>query len=81
MTYVIFDLLYLDGHSTMPLSYQERRELLAALELEGPSWRAPAYHRGEGSPLLAATRDLGIEGIVAKRLDGPYEPGRRSRAG
>ena len=78
VTYVIFDLLYLDGHSTLPLAYEQRRELLAALELEGPAWRAPAYHRGEGSALLAATRDLGIEGIVAKRLDGPYEPGRRS---
>ena len=36
VTYVIFDLLYLDGHSTMSLSYEERRDLLARLELEGP---------------------------------------------
>ena len=77
-TYVAFDLLYLDGRSTMALTYEERRELLEALELEGPAWRAPAYHRGEGSALLAATRELGIEGIVAKRLNCPYEPGRRS---
>jgi bifunctional non-homologous end joining protein LigD len=78
VTYVIFDLLYMDGHSTLPLSYEQRRELLEALELEGPAWRAPAYHRGEGSALLAATRELGIEGVVAKRLDSSYEPGRRS---
>jgi bifunctional non-homologous end joining protein LigD len=78
VTYVIFDLLYLDGHSTLALGYQQRRELLEALELEGPAWRAPAYHRGEGSALLAATRELGIEGVVAKRLDSTYEPGRRS---
>jgi bifunctional non-homologous end joining protein LigD len=78
VTYVIFDLLYLDGHSTLPLAYEQRRELLEALELEGPAWRAPAYHRGEGGALLTATRQLGIEGIVAKRLDGAYEPGRRS---
>jgi bifunctional non-homologous end joining protein LigD len=78
VTYVIFDLLYLDGHSTLPLGYEQRRELLDALELEGPAWRAPAYHRGEGSALLAATRELGIEGVVAKRLDSPYEPGRRN---
>jgi bifunctional non-homologous end joining protein LigD len=80
VTYVAFDLLYLDGHSTLPLGYEQRREVLDALELEGPAWRAPAYHRGEGSALLAATRELGIEGIVAKRLDSPYEPGRRSSA-
>ena len=47
-TYVIFDLLYLDGHTTLSLSYEERRELLERLELEGPAWRTPAYHRGEG---------------------------------
>jgi bifunctional non-homologous end joining protein LigD len=78
VTYVAFDLLYLDGRSTLPLPYEQRREVLDALELEGPAWRAPAYHRGEGGALLEATRKLGIEGIVAKRLDSPYEPGRRS---
>ena len=78
VTYVIFDLLYLDGHYTLPLPYEERRSLLERLELEGASWRTPAYHRAEGSALLAATRQMGVEGVVAKRLDGPYEPGRRS---
>ena len=77
-TYVIFDLLYLDGHTTMSLSYEERRELLEALQLEGPAWRTPAYHRGEGKALLAATRELGIEGVVAKKLDCPYTPGARA---
>jgi bifunctional non-homologous end joining protein LigD len=78
VTYVIFDLLYLDGHSTMPLGYEERRELLEQLELEGPHWRTPTYHRGEGSALLEATAEVGVEGVVAKRLDCPYEPGKRS---
>ena len=77
-TYVAFDLLYLDGRSTMALTYEQRREVLEALELEGPAWRVPAYHPGDGSSLLAATKELGIEGIVAKRLSSRYEPGRRS---
>ncbi len=77
-TYVIFDLLYLDGHSTMALSYEERRGLLERLELEGPAWRTPSYHRGEGSALLAATAEHGIEGVVAKKLDCPYQPGVRA---
>ncbi|HEY7453381.1 MAG TPA: non-homologous end-joining DNA ligase [Thermoleophilaceae bacterium] len=77
-TYVIFDLLYLDGHTTTGLSYEERRTLLEQLELEGPFWRTPAYHRGEGKALLAATRELGIEGVVAKKLDCPYQPGTRA---
>ena len=79
-TYVIFDLLYLNGHSTMALPYEERRALLERLELEGPAWRTPGYHRGGGRALLDATAELGVEGIVAKRLDCPYEPGRRSSA-
>jgi bifunctional non-homologous end joining protein LigD len=77
-TYVIFDLLYLDGHSTIALSYEERRSLLERLELEGPAWRTPTYHRGEGSALLEATRQHGIEGVVAKKLDCPYQPGARA---
>jgi bifunctional non-homologous end joining protein LigD len=80
VTYVIFDLLYLDGRSTMPLPYVERRRLLEELGLEGPAWRTPAYHEGEGRALLDATAEIGVEGIVAKRLDCPYEPGRRTAA-
>jgi bifunctional non-homologous end joining protein LigD len=77
-TFVIFDLLYLDGHTTIPLTYEERRGLLERLELEGPAWRTPSYHRGEGRALLEATRELGIEGVVAKKLDCPYQPGARA---
>jgi bifunctional non-homologous end joining protein LigD len=78
VTYVIFDLLWLDGRSTLPLPYEERRELLESLELEGPRWRVPSYHRGDGEELLEASAAQGLEGIVAKRLDCPYEPGRRA---
>jgi len=79
VVYTIFDLLWLDGHSTMSLPYQERRRLLEELKLAGPAWHTPAYHPGEGSALLDATRAQGLEGVVAKRLDSPYEPGARSR--
>jgi bifunctional non-homologous end joining protein LigD len=80
VTYVAFDLLWLDGHSTWGLAYEERRKLLEQLELDGPSWRTPAYHRGDGAALLEASRAQGLEGIVAKRLDSTYEPGKRSGA-
>jgi bifunctional non-homologous end joining protein LigD len=78
--YMVFDLLHLDGRSTMPLPYWRRRELLESLEASGPSWRTPAAHVGQGQALLAATREQGLEGLVAKRLTSPYEPGRRSRS-
>ncbi len=78
VVYVIFDLLYLDGEDLMGLPYEQRRKRLEALELGGPAWQTPAYHRQDGAALLDATRDQGLEGVVAKRLDSQYEPGRRS---
>src|SRR4051794_14115772 len=78
--YVIFDLLWLDGASLMDRPYEQRRAALEALDLQDPAFQTPAYHRDDGGPLLAATRAQGLEGIVAKRLDGRYEPGRRSGA-
>ena len=80
VTYVAFDLLWLEGHLTTGLPYRDRRRLLAELELNGPCWRTPAHHEGDGDALLAATRERGLEGIVAKRLESVYEPGRRSSA-
>jgi bifunctional non-homologous end joining protein LigD len=76
--YAIFDLLYLDGRSLIELPYRERRKLLESLNLSGPAWRVPAAHPGEGKLLLAATAKQGLEGLVAKRLECRYEPGRRS---
>ncbi|HST39581.1 MAG TPA: non-homologous end-joining DNA ligase, partial [Conexibacter sp.] len=78
VTYVIFDLLHRDGRSLLATPYEERRAILDGLELDGAAWRVPAYHRGNGAGLLAATREQGLEGIVAKRLDSRYEPGRRN---
>ncbi len=80
VTYVAFDLLHLDGRSLLELPYERRRALLDELALEGDAWRTPSAHRGDGAAMLAATRAQGLEGIVAKRLDSPYEPGRRSGA-
>jgi bifunctional non-homologous end joining protein LigD len=80
VVYAIFDLLYLDGHSLIDLPYSERRARLESLELAGPAWRVPAAHPGDGVRLLDATAKQELEGVVAKRLDSRYEPGRRSGA-
>ena len=79
VTYVIFDLLWLDGHSLMELPYTERRARLAELELgDDGRWRVPDYVVGHGEQMLAATEQQGLEGVIAKRLDSRYEPGRRT---
>jgi DNA ligase D-like protein (predicted ligase) len=78
VTYMIFDVLYLDGRLTMALGYGERRELLERLDLNGASWQTPAYRQDESSAFLTVTAEHGLEGILAKRLDAPYRPGERS---
>jgi bifunctional non-homologous end joining protein LigD len=80
VTYLIFDLLYLDGRSLLDLPYAQRRERLEELGLDGPHWQTPSYHPGEGESLLRLTEQRGLEGLVAKRLDSRYLPGRRTRA-
>ena len=79
VTYVIFDLLHLDGRTLFDLPYEARRAELESLGLDGQSWQTPAFHRGDGAVLLEATRARGLEGVVAKRLQSPYRPGRRTR--
>ena len=80
VVYAIFDLLYLDGHSLMERPYRERREALEALELGGAAWRVPTARPDQGTALLEATRSQGLEGVIAKRLNSRYEPGKRNGA-
>ena len=62
MHYMLFDVLYLEGHSMMDRPYEERREALESMELEGPTWQTPRYHRGEGAALLEASARPGPGG-------------------
>jgi bifunctional non-homologous end joining protein LigD len=77
VSYIIFDLLWLDGHSTTGLTYAQRRELLADLRLNGERWQTPDHVIGRGVDVLAATREQGLEGVIAKRVDSRYLPGVR----
>jgi bifunctional non-homologous end joining protein LigD len=77
---MLFDVLWLEGHPTMELPYTDRRALLERLALSGPRWQTPATTIGGGAHVRAAADDLGLEGVVAKRLDSSYQPGRRSPA-
>src|SRR4051812_33521340 len=81
IAYLLFDVLWLNGRSLVDDPWEARREVLESLALGGSDgcWQVPATHRGEGDALLAASRDNGLEGVVAKKIDAPYEVGRRSR--
>jgi bifunctional non-homologous end joining protein LigD len=90
VVWVLFDLLHLDGHDLYvppnhpvppsAIGYRDRRRLLEGLVDAGPNWQVPATRTTDGEGLLAAVRERGLEGIVAKRLDSRYEAGRRSHA-
>ncbi|MFE5190930.1 non-homologous end-joining DNA ligase [Streptomyces sp. NPDC056628] len=77
---VLFDVMHLDGRSLVDLQYSRRRGRLEELGLRGPSWSTPTALVGHGAEALEATREHGLEGLVCKRLDSPYEPGVRSRS-
>jgi bifunctional non-homologous end joining protein LigD len=77
VSYLVFDLLAWDGQSLLGLPYTERRERLDALGLAADRWVTTPWFRGGGSRVQAASRENGLEGVVAKRLDGAYRPGGR----
>src|SRR6266508_691403 len=75
-----FDLLHFDGQSLLNQPYEERREKLEALRLESDYWQTPPSVVGNGEAMLKASKEQGLEGVVAKRLGSRYEPGKRTGA-
>lgn len=81
VSYLLFDLLALDGQSLLGLPYRERRARLDALGPASDRWVTTPWFPGDapgvGAQVQAASRENGLEGVVAKRLDSPYRPGGR----
>jgi bifunctional non-homologous end joining protein LigD len=77
--YLAVDLLWLDGIRMLELPYAERRERLIGAGLAGPNWQTPPHFVGGGEYALQASGEQGLPGVIAKRLDSRYLPGRRSR--
>jgi bifunctional non-homologous end joining protein LigD len=78
VSFLGFDLIHLDGTSLLDLSYDDRREALEGMDLAGDLWAVPPAFAGDGAGAMAASEAQGLEGVVAKRRDTPYLPGRRS---
>jgi bifunctional non-homologous end joining protein LigD len=77
VTFLAFDLLYLDGRLLLKAPYADRRALLDQLGLNGQRWQTPPSFAGEsGADILAVSVLQGLEGVVAKRLDSRYVQGR-----
>jgi bifunctional non-homologous end joining protein LigD len=78
VVYLVFDVLHLGDRSLLRTPYGERRAALVGLDVDGDAWRVPPSFRGPGADVLAASKESGLEGVVAKRLASAYLPGRRS---
>jgi ATP-dependent DNA ligase len=80
-TFIVFDLLYLKGRSMVNWPLLERRQALKPLikKLKDPHLLASDYITGPGKRYFEGIEKLGLEGMMAKRLDSVYLPGKRSK--
>lgn len=72
-----FDILWLDGRSLLRAKYSDRRKVLDALA-SGGGLIVPEQLPGDGPEAMEHARERRIEGVVAKKRDSTYQPGRRS---
>jgi bifunctional non-homologous end joining protein LigD len=78
---MVFDVLELDGQSLLARPYAERREILEGLDLDalGERVHVPPVFHGDLQAARDISRQLRLEGVVAKRTDSVYAPGRRGK--
>jgi len=80
VSFVVFDVLWLDGELLVDRPQSERRGVLDGLGIKGRAWQTAPVLDATPEDLVEACRRLGLEGFMAKRVDAPYLPGRRSSA-
>ena len=79
LVYFVFDLLYLDGYRLDRAALADRKMQLARVMagLSEGRLRYSDHHIGRGPEFFAAVKDVaGVEGILSKKTDAPYRPGR-----
>ncbi len=76
--YFVFDLLCYKGRDTTRLPLTEPRKLLASIEFASPRIKLVDYQETGAAEMLDAVKGLGLEGVIGKRKDGPYQSDRRS---
>jgi bifunctional non-homologous end joining protein LigD len=76
--YVAFDLLQIDGRPFADHPYETRRAELEKIQPNDALQIPPRFAGTDLGAVLDTAQQHGLEGIVAKRKDSPYEPGVRS---
>ena len=78
VVFFAFDVLVSEGRDVKGLALRDRKDLLTSI-LNGTDHVQRSEHFCGSLPkFVEGVKAIGGEGVVAKRLDGPYEPGRRS---
>jgi bifunctional non-homologous end joining protein LigD len=75
---LLFDVLHLDGVSLLRKSYDDRRRVLSALDPQGATFSVPDPLTGPPEEALERTKALKWEGMIAKKADSVYMPGKRT---
>jgi DNA ligase D-like protein (predicted ligase) len=78
ISYFIFDLLVFQGQDLTSLPLIERRSRMRSLKFSSPLVRPCEQFESSGEEMIAAVRQLGLEGLVGKRKDSRYEIGKRT---
>jgi bifunctional non-homologous end joining protein LigD len=76
--YIIFDLLFLEGKNLMDLPLIERKKLLAKILSKYPELTFSSHIEENGIKFFEEAKKKNLEGIMAKKIDGRYLPGKRS---
>jgi bifunctional non-homologous end joining protein LigD len=79
VTFIVFDLLYLDGEDLTGQPLEQRRRVLEEAIVPSERIQLSPVTEGDGVALFEAAAEQGLEGIMAKRLSSRYRPGARSR--
>ncbi|HSP65449.1 MAG TPA: DNA ligase D [Candidatus Deferrimicrobium sp.] len=77
-TYVVFDILQLDGRDLMQTSLRIRKKTLNDVLTPVDGVMYADHVERDGESFFAAVQSQGIEGMIAKRADSLDQPGRRS---
>ncbi|MEW6468901.1 MAG: DNA ligase D [Bacteroidota bacterium] len=78
LCYYVFDLLALEGRNTCDLPLVERKELLRRIIGKSPVIRYADHIEAKGRVFFSRIRQMDMEGIMAKKADSRYYPGRRT---
>ena len=77
--YVVFDVLHKDGKDLIELPLMERKRILKEVVREGEHVLIASYVKGKGTAFFEECKRMGLEGVVAKKVDSPYLLGKRSK--